>query len=398
MVAYRTYRFGGGLPARRWGALRYLLLTLSPEGAIGVADLGTKETIDAAVGRLLAALTRPDTDPVRPARELDRLVMAKVRPLVGARRRLWLSLDGELQLVPFAALHDGQGYLVDRYELGYLSSGRDLLRPESAESARRGPTEAVLLVDPAFGAPPALAAAQLGGSRRERGLLPASIPPLPGTRAEAEAIRKLVPTARVLSGAEATEPALLGLVAPDILHVATHGVFLADPAAPAGGARGLHLVSTAVGAPAAKNPLVRSALLLAGAGAPALRASEAPDGPDGVATALEVAGMNLWGTELVVLSACDSGRGAVRLGQGVYGLRRAVLVAGAETLVTSLWRVDDEVTEKLMTRFYEGLLSGRGRLESMGLAARAIRLGHPHPYYWAPFVVMGRTDPLRPAR
>ena len=105
--------------------------------------------------------------------------------------------------------------------------------------------------------------------------------------------------------------------------------------------------------------------------------------------------MNLWGTQLVVLSACDTGRGRETLGQGVYGLRRAFLVAGAETLVTSLWGVDDEVTKELMTVFYRRLLGGEGRAEAMRKAALTIRQRHPHPYDWAPFIVIGQPGPLR---
>jgi CHAT domain-containing protein len=112
-------------------------------------------------------------------------------------------------------------------------------------------------------------------------------------------------------------------------------------------------------------------------------------------TALELAGLDLWGTELVVLSACDTGRGDVRRGQGVYGLRRALVVAGAETLVVSLWRVDDETTRAMMERYYRQLLAGRGRAEALEEAMRSLRAEHPHPHFWAPFIALGRDAPLR---
>ena len=112
-------------------------------------------------------------------------------------------------------------------------------------------------------------------------------------------------------------------------------------------------------------------------------------------TALEVAGMNLWGTQLVVLSACETGRGDVKLGQGVYGLRRAFTVAGAETVVTSLWKVDDATTRELMEGYYQRLLAGEGRADAMRQAMEVVRAQHPHPYYWAPFIVVGNGAPLR---
>ncbi len=108
--------------------------------------------------------------------------------------------------------------------------------------------------------------------------------------------------------------------------------------------------------------------------------------------------MNLWGTELVVLSACNTGEGDVQAGQGVFGLRRAFTVAGAQTVVSSLWRVDDGTTGVLMGAFYRGLAAGQGRAEAMKRAMLMIRKTHPHPRDWAPFVVVGNGSPLSAAR
>ncbi|RYZ12913.1 MAG: CHAT domain-containing protein, partial [Myxococcaceae bacterium] len=105
--------------------------------------------------------------------------------------------------------------------------------------------------------------------------------------------------------------------------------------------------------------------------------------------------LDLWGTQLVVLSACDTGRGAVRRGQGVYGLRRAFLVAGAETVVMSLWKVDDATTRTLMETYYRHLLGGEGLATALREAMRELRSAQPHPHYWAPFIAMGRDTPLR---
>jgi CHAT domain-containing protein len=118
---------------------------------------------------------------------------------------------------------------------------------------------------------------------------------------------------------------------------------------------------------------------------------------DGLLTADEARSLDLFGTQLVVLSACDSGQGELSVGQGVYGLRRAFMVAGAETLVTSLWQVNDATTGKLMELYYQKLLKKKkGRLEGMQEAMKEMRTKYPHPYYWAPFLVIGRDGPLRP--
>lgn len=368
---------------------RYLALLLLSDGRIASADLGPQAAIDAAVARLLGALSDPATAPTPSARELFERVLVPLLPFLGARRQVFLSADGQLNLVPFAALHDGQTALIDRYRFAYLTSGRDLL-PRGVEVPAA--TSVALLADPAFAAPPGGPTAG-ATSRRERGLIVGKLAPLPGARQEVAAIHRLLPNAQVLLGAAASEPALLSLAAPGILHVATHGVFLADAPPVSASQRGF--AASQVPPP---HPLLRSALLLAGAASLATQAAPPLDQPDGLLTALEVAGMDLWGTQLVVLSACDSGKGVIKTGQGVYGLRRALMVAGAQTLVTSLWRVDDRTTRDLMVYFYEALLAGEGRGEALHQAAQRVRARRPHPYYWAPFIVLGNLAPLQGIR
>ena len=109
-----------------------------------------------------------------------------------------------------------------------------------------------------------------------------------------------------------------------------------------------------------ENPLLRSGLALAGANQHKLNSDD-----DGILTALEASGLNLWGTKLVVLSACDTGLGEIKNGEGVYGLRRAFVLAGTETLMMSLWSVSDFVTRELMINYYKNLKKGIGRSESL---------------------------------
>jgi CHAT domain-containing protein len=133
------------------------------------------------------------------------------------------------------------------------------------------------------------------------------------------------------------------------------------------------------------NPLLRSGLALTGANGP----QGASD--DGIITALEAANLNLWGTKLVTLSACDTGVGEVRSGEGVYGLRRAFVLAGAETLVMSMWPVSDYVTREMMTSYYRGLQAGLGRGDALRQAQLAMlaRSNRRHPFYWASFIQAG---------
>jgi CHAT domain-containing protein len=117
---------------------------------------------------------------------------------------------------------------------------------------------------------------------------------------------------------------------------------------------------------------------------------------DGIMTATELAQLDLRGTQLVVLSACDTGLGQVRNGEGVYGLRRALVLAGAQAQVISQWKVPDAATTDLMIDYYRRLLAGAGRSDALRSALRAMlgRKETQHPYFWAAFVVVGNSMPL----
>ena len=137
--------------------------------------------------------------------------------------------------------------------------------------------------------------------------------------------------------------------------------------------------------------MLRSGLALAGANA------RRSDANDGILTALEVSGLDLWGTRLVVLSACETGVGRTTNGDGVYGLRRALVLAGAESQVTSLWKVDDKATRLLLTDFYRRLVGGVGPSEALREAQLALSSQQEFaaPYYWAAFVASGAQTPIR---
>ncbi|MFY0579004.1 CHAT domain-containing protein [Cystobacter fuscus] len=143
-------------------------------------------------------------------------------------------------------------------------------------------------------------------------------------------------------------------------------------------------------------PLLNSGIVL-GRPLAADSGDAAPRSDAILVTALELAGLDLWGTQLVVLSACDTGRGEVHLGQGIYGLRRALVVAGAETVVMSLWSVNDGTTRLLMDAYYRNLLQGQGRASALREAMRSLRASHPHPFYWAPFIALGSDAPCGPS-
>jgi CHAT domain-containing protein/Tfp pilus assembly protein PilF len=370
--------------------------TLRPSGQVRFVDLGPAAAVDAAVTRLRKVLAATTEGSVKePARALDELVMRPVRALLDGATRVLVSPDGALNVIPFAAFIDEEGrFLIERFDFTYLTSGRDLLRRTLRSAARSGP---LVFANPAFGRAGTKGATTMPapGARRSVSLADAFFPPLPGTASEARALSKILKDAELMVDIEATESALKKASAPRILHVATHGFFLPDqaPQATAGDAPARSLTATEGQASAAvENPLLRAGLALAGANG---RKSGAEDG---ILTALEAAGLDLDGTYLVVLSACETGLGDVQNGDGVYGLRRALFIAGAATEVTSLWKVDDQATRDLMVDYYQKLERGGGRSASLHEVQRSMlaQRATAHPYYWASFVVSGDPSPLRP--
>lgn len=430
LYAYRPYNPQATKIEERYEAARYVAYVLRRDDAVPQwVDLGDLVSIEAFIERLRAALRDPKREDFKPlARALDERVMRPIRKLLGATRHVFLAPDGALNLIPFAALVDEHGqYLIEDYSINYLTSGRDLLRLRADRESHDPPT---VFADPVYDvtapgrqksvvAPEGGAAAASNGENRLlKNLTAQPIKSLPGTAAEADSVSRLFPEAVTFMGAQATEAALKKVARPRLLHVATHGFFMPDrpQPSPAERQRGFGLDHARDGGPSAtengQNPLVRSGLLLAG-----VKQQSSGPGEDGVLTAMEVAGLDLWGTKLVVLSACETGLGDAKHGEGVYGLRRALALAGSETQVMSLWKVSDAGTRDLMVAYYTRLQRGESRTEALRQVQLLMLRGkllppaasggqksaretgellnevpakdYRHPYYWASFIPSG---------
>ena len=371
-----------------YGPPHYAAYVVRKNAAPRGFDLGPSRAIDEAIAGLREALRDPARrDLRRRARALDEQIMGPLQAAIGGARRLLVSPDGRLNLLPFEALIDARGrFRIEGYAISYLTSGRDLLRMQVARASGSAP---VILADPLFGEPAPAGIAPVSGTRasaraaRRRGTTadgPSAtyFAPLAATEAEGRAIKKLFPEATLLTGRRATKAALQRAEAPRMLHIASHGFFLPEAA-------GAQAQATTAD-PA--NPLLRSGLALAGA--------NLTNGSDnsGILWALEASRLNLWGTKLVTLSACDTGVGEVRNGEGVYGLRRAFVLAGAETIVMSLWPVSDYLTHQTMTAYYTGLRAGLGRGDALRHAKLAMLKRRRHPFYWASFIQNGEWASL----
>lgn len=372
--------------------LRYAGVLVRKDGCgVTVHDLGEAVPVRTLVqtwrkvltrgGRGAAALDDPqqttvDADAV--ARQLYAAVWAPFAANLAGLDVLLVAPDDQLRFVPFAALPTPQGkLLLDEVPMAQIASGREVLRLVRLPAvAGKG---ALVLAAPEFGEGPAHAPSSTPNCAwRQSGW-----PPLPGTKTEAEQVQAMLlaahHTVTLRLGKDATEAALRGdVVGKRYVELATHGWFADESCA---GAQAVE-----------RNPLLLSGLVLAGANRPAERDQ------DGWLTAAEVAGLDLSQAQLVVLSACETGLGQTRtaLGEGVFGLERAVLQAGARSVVLSLWQVADEETAALMQRFWQGVLvrkvpSWKALVEAQrGLRAELLKTrGVADPGLWAAFVHVG---------
>ena len=374
----------------------YVGFVVGPSGVV-LVELGAAAEIDRLVAQAIAQVSsHPQSDRARPDTALltamqavyDRLWRPLLPALEGAGH-VFIAGDGALDALPFAALRDGGQWLFERYTLSYLHSARDLLVAKAPDLA--GP--AVVLADPV--APPAPSASSP--------LQPKLFAKLRYAEAEADAVHKLLPSSVVKLHADASEVALLSAAHPRILHVASHAAFLSDgpaavpPAAASGSQRGAAIASapppprSAQPDEGAEEGWMRSALVLS---APASVPGSKPVW-DGFATAYEIMAMDLRGTELVTLSACQTGSGTVVGRHGTTSLQRAFLNAGAQSVLATLWRIDDRATPEWIHVFYDRLIAGHARERAVQEAMAETSARTPHPYYWAAFSLAGAVGPLR---
>jgi CHAT domain-containing protein/tetratricopeptide (TPR) repeat protein len=412
----------------QWQPARYGAWVVPPRGrgSVRLIDLGPAAPIDRAVQAvrrdLAAAPARmrqagePDAERAlgRPLHTLAGLILRPLWPHIAGSERWLLSPDGALWLVPWAALPLPDGsYAVEKHTVSYLVSGRDLAQKPAR--AQRG-SAAVVLADPDYDLGPTQAQrlrttpgpALLLRGRTAAGPLP-RFRRLPGTAVEARAItpalqRYAGESPRLYTGKEALEGVVKALRRPRVLVLSTHGFFLDDQVdavlpLSAEASRGLKLMHSWRPRPRGEkvqvleNALLRCGLALAGANQ---RNQATADSEDGILTGLEIAGCDLRGTELVVLSACETGLGKVNVGEGVAGLRQAFQLAGAEAVLATLWQIPDRETARLMSRFFRELAGGRGKAEALRRAQlevirqRRARGKAAHPFYWAAFALTGQ--------
>jgi CHAT domain-containing protein/tetratricopeptide (TPR) repeat protein len=428
---------------------RYVAWIVPPQGAglIEIVDLGEAAAIDALVAvyrdTLHAALGEKGTIATKGEAAAELALASAATPLAdnvlqpivacirdspvgGTLEEVILSPDGQLWLVPWAALpiEDGR-YLVEDYTITTVTSARDLL---PAARLLREVTAPLIFADPLFDLRPEAISQAVQevdekdtamvtleepiasiGSLSMRSLSEAGqVPRLPGTLSEARQVMRKIERATgdkpvAYFQAKALEERVRRVRSPRILHFATHGFTLPDQVVStaqreemttiSAGRGSIQGLSSATGE-LLEDPLLRCGLLLAGCN---LAPAERPKGvEDGCLTGKEIVELDLVGTDLVVLSACDTGLGRVQYGEGVAGLRQAFLIAGANAVLATLWKVPDGPTAELVSGFFDHLASGKRRAAALRqsqldlIERRRKAFGAAHPAAWAAFELTGR--------
>jgi len=321
---------------------------------------------------------------------LHDLLWAPLHPYLRDSGTVYVVPDGELHRLPFSALlrrddQDRTVFLDETYTLQRLTGSRQLFATRHAALRGEGHDEGFLLVgNPRFTARDNTATSRAGWK------------PLPGTAEEIRRIQRICDTRRIdntiLEEDDATEGKLkqrCATVTPRVLHLSTHGYFLprretvSSPSPTALPQRGRSALVFE------EHPLLRSGLILAHANRAWTGTAVPPDTDDGILTAMELAQLRLSGTELVVLSACETALGDIRIGEGVFGLQRAVFTAGATSLIMSLWVVPDDLTGDFMEEYYRHWLDGAAPHEALRRTRAIMRTRHSDPRIWAAFVLIG---------
>lgn len=328
-----------------------------------------------------------------------------LKPALAGIKKVFISPDGLYHQISFNTLLNAESgkYLIEELEIEQVTNTKDLVAYAdlTQEGFRTG--DALFFGFPNYNMgmdAQTLAAAEVAAKvantvQLDRGLRGSLqryvknnelLAMLPGTKTEVESIAMLYKNNNqgysMFLENEAVEEQIKGIEPPSTLHIATHGFFLEDNPEATAGESDRYVT----------NPLLRSGLILAGAntfiasGANGSLLTE----EDGILTAFEVMNLNLDKTDLVVLSACETGLGTIKNGEGVYGLQRAFRVAGADAVVMSLWSVSDQATQELMTNFYGYWLGGDDKQSAFLKAQQKLKESFPEPYFWGAFVMVGR--------
>ncbi len=405
ILGYLDFEFATGEPVEHEN--RYVAWLLRPGAAPRLIELGSADAMDAAIVELQQACFAAPKQILKVGereayaafqpklRAVSKLLWEPLRNELGDAKSIIISPDQATWLVPWAALlNDDLSYAIESHRIGLALSGRELL----SSAAEALPDQAVIFADPAFNA---VTEERVRSPALVRGVQfdqPLRLPPVPQLAWSALEAKAIKPSLKVLTGKEprmmveqdALESSFKSLHGPEVLVLSTHG-FFSSPASNLGDdqSRGLSTTESGDG-----DPLLRCGLLLAGANQS--KTIERLEN-DGVLTGAEIAATDLKGTRLAVLSACETGLGQLEATGGVVGLRRAFHIAGARSVVSTLWQIPDQETALIMNDLFQALTRqpditwGLQTAQQAAIARGRRQKGIAHPFYWAAFSLTGQS-------
>jgi CHAT domain-containing protein len=296
-----------------------------------------------------------------------------IQDQIGTNATVYLSPDGVYNQINLEAIPTPDGrFVIDNSNIVMVSNTKDLHLRRIKKKQAVAANKATMFGNPTF---------YLTASTRR------NVPSLPGTEKEVDELQTLLKKNGWVTDeyveASASEDQVKSLSSPKIFHIATHGFY--TPAVSKDELAEL----TESEAMMTENPLLKTGLLLTGAGDILNKTNYNYNLESGILTAYEAMSLNLDQTDLVVLSACETGLGDISNGEGVYGLQRAFLVAGAKVLIMSMFKVDDDATQKLILNFYRKWIATNNLRQSFVSAKKELRLDYPEPIYWGAFMMIG---------
>ncbi|MCA6436222.1 MAG: CHAT domain-containing protein [Bacteroidetes bacterium] len=336
-------------------------------GSIRLVDLGLFDSVNVVISNFRDCVINQKPEPPAYAKTWKPVDLE-----IKNCSKIYISSDGAFHQLSINSLKDSANkYVIDKYTITFVGNTKDIIEVKKNLDHPSKPNNAFLVGNPYYG---------------ESG----SIEQLPGTEKEVINITKQLNALKVKTktviGKNATETEIKKIQSPSILHIATHGYFLADLSKmEANKVLGVDLNS------AKENPLLRSGLMFANADNVFKENYKSLNNQDnGVLTAFEALSLNLEKTDLVVLSACETGLGSVKQGEGVYGLQRAFLIAGAKSIIMSLWEVSDDATMDLMTSFYASYSANGDKTTAFNNAIKLVKTKYKDPFYWGAFVMLNK--------
>ena len=393
---YRPFIFDNpedALNEKNWEEPRYQALLLFPNGEVETIDLGDSSTIEKYINNALISSEEYLPDAQIMWNKIATLIIEPLEKFINDKEILYISPDAELNRIPFSAMANKKDiFLADQFELRLITTGRELVILNKKNKLEKN--QSLVAADPnfdlktntkdkkEFNKPRKIYNQERSFDQNARiwGQLPA-------TKKEGLFIAKEI-NANLLLKNEASALNIQKKESPKIIHIASHSFFLSNKEE--NNILSSILFSNNLNTKNTKfeNPLLRSGIVLSGANFPNLNKLD-----DGYLTALEVSKLNWQGTELVVISGCESGIGVNKAGDGVYGLKRSIAVAGARSSMLSLWEVKDEPSAAFMESFYKKLKSGVSRNKALFKTQKEFR-NHiveawRHPNVWAAFQLSG---------